>query len=466
MTTRTLIKDRPADSPMIRTAAPRLLGLAMALAIILVGSRVVSNPWSSIEPVAQVPVAPVAGDGPALAGGLELPDERVAFWEPRVAAHPRDYLSAVHLADAYLDRARATGDLGDLERARAALARAAEHAPDATLVRPRQAQVAFALHEFGEARRIADEILAASTDDLTALAVAADARVEIGDLNAAHALYDRLATLAPSPPVWSRLARLAFLEGDTAKAVSLVQRAIMAADADGFPDEAAFYRFQLAELYRASGEVDGAGRAYEAALRALPDYAAARVGLAVIREAQGLRAEAIALLETATARLPTPDAVAALGDLYLLGGDEEQARRQYAIVERIAELARATGSVYDRQYVLFAADHERDAVGAVALAEAELAARRDVYAYDAYAWALYRAGRLDEAAEAATAALAVGTPDPRIRYHAGMIAAAQGREADARRLLGAALDGAAYLPPLQVPALEAALDGLSAETVR
>jgi tetratricopeptide (TPR) repeat protein len=464
MTTRTLIPGRPAHSAMIRSAAPRLLGVALALASIMVGSRIVSDPRSAVEPAAPGWLAPVAGDGHVLASGLEPPDERVAFWEPRVAAHPTDYLSAFHLADAYLDRARASGDLNDLERARSALERAAEHAPDAALGAPRQALVAFSLHDFGEALRVADEILAASPDHLTALGVAADARVEIGDLAGAHPLYDRLAALAPSPPVWSRLARLAFLEGDAGMAAALAQRAIVAADADGFPDEAAFYRFQLGELYRASGEVDDAGRAYEAALRALPDYPAAAVGLALVREAQGLRPEAIALLQRAIARLPTPDAVAALGDLYLLDGDEELANRQYATVERIAELARATGSVYDRQYVLFAADHEHDTMRAVALAEAELATRRDVYAYDAYAWALYRAGRLDEAAEAATAALALGTPDPRIRYHAGMIAAAQGHDADARRLLGAALDGAAFLPPLQVPTLEAALAGLSAET--
>ncbi|MEP6469263.1 MAG: hypothetical protein ABJC24_05780, partial [Chloroflexota bacterium] len=124
--------------------------------------------------------------------------------------------------------------------------------------------------------------------------------------------------------------------------------------------------------------------------------------------------------------------------------------------------AGATGSVYDRQLVIFAADHRRDVPAAVRRARAELALRPDVYGHDALAWALYRAGSLDEAAEQTQAALALGTPDPRIAYHAGMIAAARGDRERAEALLRQALDGAAMLPPLQVPEARAALAALEA----
>ena len=94
--------------------------------------------------------------------GLAPPDDRVAFWEPRVAADPHDYLSALHLADALLDRARSTADLADLRRAEAILATAAASAPDPILVMPRQAQVALSLHEFAWAASLANEILSTS----------------------------------------------------------------------------------------------------------------------------------------------------------------------------------------------------------------------------------------------------------------------------------------------------------------
>jgi len=461
------IRDLALALPPRRQA--RWLGIAITAVLIVAGTRLAPTllpdpaalsgavpAGAAVPPVAASEWAPAAG-----ATGLVSPDERVAFWEPRVAADPRDYLSAVHLADAYADRARATADLADLQRAEAALTRAATVAPNRSLVAPRQAQIAFALHEFPRAAALAAEVLAEAPNDLTALAVAGDALLETGDLAGARQHYDRLNILAPSAPVWSRMGRLAFLEADISAALSLVGRAISDAEANGFGDEAAFYRYQLGELHRATGDLAAAEVAYQSALDALLEYPAATIGLAMTREGQGRRTEAIALLEAATTRLPTPDAVAALGDLYFLAGDTEAAERAYALVERIDEVARATGAVYDRQLILFAADHDRGVGAAIALAESELGLRQDIYAWDALAWALYKGDRLDEAAIAANRAMALGTPDPRLTYHAGMIAAARGETDRARRLLTHALAGAAYLPPLQVPIAEETLAALS-----
>ncbi|MGH2463274.1 MAG: tetratricopeptide repeat protein [Candidatus Limnocylindria bacterium] len=465
------ILERTLALPPRRQA--RWLGIGLMVVVVVTATRLAP----AVRPTLEDPPGVISTDRAALslpgdmvpasgATGLVPPDERIAFWEPRVAADPRDYLSALHLADAYLDRARATADLADLQRAEAVLAQAAVIAPDPLLVVPRQAQVAFSLHDFARAAALADEVLAGTPDDLAALAVAGDARLETGDLTGARQHYDRLATLAPSAPVWSRLARLAFLEAKPDLALALVERAIGDAEANGFAEEGAFYRYQLGELHRASGDLASAATAYESALAASPGHPAATVGLAMVREGQDRRGEAIALLEDATSRVPTPEAVAALGDLYLLTGDGGAADRQYALVERIGEVAQATGSVYDRQLVLFAADHDRNVFAAVAAARAELEVRQDIYAWDALAWALFRAGRLDEAAEAAAHALVLGTPDPRLAYHGGMIAAARGETEAARQYLTRALEGAAYLPPLQVPIAQgalAALDGVQSQ---
>jgi len=191
-----------------------------------------------------------------------------------------------------------------------------------------------------------------------------------------------------------------------------------------------------------------------------PDHVRALGGLARIREAQGRRDEAVELLERATADLPSPDLVADLGDLYALDDREAAAADAYALVERIAEVARATGGVYDRQLVVFLVDHDRRVADAVTLATAELAARTDVYGYDALAWALYKDGRLEEADAAAREATRLGTPDGRILYHAGLIAMALDRVDEARELLRAAAAREPSLPPLQVPVLRAAVDAL------
>ena len=246
----------------------RWLGVALAGLLIIAGSRVLPeldpDPGGPASPGSvSAPAPQVAGDPTAMTGtiGLAPPDDRVAFWEPRVAADPHDYLSALHLADALLDRARSTADLVDLRRAEAVLATAAASAPDPILVMPRQAQVAFSLHEFAWAASLANEILTTSPNDLTALAVSGDARLEVGDLTGAHERYDQLNRLAPSGPVWSRLARLAFLEGNASLASALVQRAIEDAEANGFGDETAFYRYQFGELLRATGDLEDAAAA-------------------------------------------------------------------------------------------------------------------------------------------------------------------------------------------------------------
>jgi tetratricopeptide (TPR) repeat protein len=391
--------------------------------------------------------------------GLLPPSKRIAFWETRVAAGG-SHLDLIHLADAYLDRSRASGALDDLERAATALDRAAETAPFPAQVTVRRALVAFALHDFGGAIERADAVLADAPEDLAALGVAADARLETGDLAGARERYQQLARLAPSPAAWSRLGRLAFLTGDVDGARRLVARAASVARDEGAPDAVAFYQFQLGDLCRAGGQLDKAEAAYSASLAALPDYVPAMAGLAAVLEATGRRGEAIDVLERATARQPQPELIAALGDLYALSGQKAKARMQYRLVEGIARLAAATGSVYDRQLVIFAADHRRGVANAVRRARAELAVRADVYGHDALAWALYRAGSLEEAAEQSRAALSLGTPDPRIAYHAGLIAAARGEREQAAALLLEALDGAAMLPPLQVPEARAALAAL------
>jgi tetratricopeptide (TPR) repeat protein len=92
-----------------------------------------------------------------------------------------------------------------------------------------------------------------------------------------------------------------------------------------------------------------------------------------------------------------------------------------------------------RAWGLFLLDHGRDVERVLAEARSSLDERRDVYTYDLLAWALYRAGRVEDARRAAAAALAQGTEDAQLYYHAGMIALAARDTAEGRALLERAL---------------------------
>ena len=69
----------------------------------------------------------------------------------------------------------------------------------------------------------------------------------------------------------------------------------------------------------------------------------------------------------------------------------------------------------------------------VDLARRELEKRADVFTLDALAWALASSGELREASTLMARALAEGTEDGRLFVHAAVIAAADGRRADAAR---------------------------------
>jgi hypothetical protein len=86
-----------------------------------------------------------------------------------------------------------------------------------------------------------------------------------------------------------------------------------------------------------------------------------------------------------------------------------------------------------RTVALFLSTRRQDGGRAVDLARRELARRADVFTLDALAWALASSGQLQEASALMTRALAEGTEDGRLFVHAAVIAAADGRRADAAR---------------------------------
>jgi tetratricopeptide (TPR) repeat protein len=69
------------------------------------------------------------------------------------------------------------------------------------------------------------------------------------------------------------------------------------------------------------------------------------------------------------------------------------------------------------------------------LARKELEVRRDIYTWDALAWALYKNGKLLEAAKASEKAMHFGTRDSLLLFHAAMIADRMGQSDQARNEL-------------------------------
>jgi tetratricopeptide (TPR) repeat protein len=88
---------------------------------------------------------------------------------------------------------------------------------------------------------------------------------------------------------------------------------------------------------------------------------------------------------------------------------------------------------------LIFANQDRKLTEALDLAQTDLAVRKDIYTYDAYAWALFKNKRYQDAQSASQEALKIGTPEALFYYHAGMIAQALGDETRAKSYLQKAL---------------------------
>ena len=455
----TLVRHRLPIAPLLALAG----AIVIVAGVRLVSSLPARDDLGLDEPLLDAP----AGAVTAVSAADELGQARsdVVFWAARLTAHPGDIVAAVGLGQADLATARLTGDVTAYVRAEAAVDAALKAQPGYAPAISMRAGLLVSLHRFPEARDLATTILARLPDDPTALGVLGDASLELGDLATASRSYRALVTASDGSAAQVRIGRLDFVGGDVAGAIAADRAAAADAGDEGLVGTPlAFYSVTLGDALLATGDEARARDAYQAALAVRTDLPSALVGLARIDAFDGNLDSAIAHMDTAIAAIPLPDSLARRADLETLRnapGDAARAASDLATVGAIARLAGDAAYLYDRGTSLFLADHRLDPARAVKLATDELAIRKDIYGYDALAWALLNAGRPADAAAPMQAALAAGTPDARLWYHAGLVAAADGRADEARTDLTRALALGPALDPLSRSRAQAALQGLS-----
>ena len=469
MTSLSLPRPRRIRPLAILVASAALVAASQVASLLQPRAAVPAGPGGPVAPAAQAgagqdgpaiagPIAPIDAPIGSVPGSLTQIDHSITAWTANLAANDKDFLSAGTLALLYEARARLSGDVTDYARAEEAANRSLAIEPRQLDVRALYARLLLATHDFRRALAEAESLDRSVPDQPAVLAIMADAQLELGDVAGAEQLYGRISGLAPGAAVTARTARVAFLRGDTAGAVATAEAAFGAALAEGQAGASlSWYAYLTGVLTLGSGAPESAASWFDRALTAWPESHLALAGVARADAALGDMDAAIAGYRAAVAISPQPDALAALGDLLALRGDDEGAADQYATVLAIARLQGTGGPVYDRQLALFELNHDGDVAEALALAERELEERKDVYGYDAYAWALLANGRAADADAAMATALALGTRDATLLYHAGAIALAVGDETRARSLLEDALGIRGALDPLSAERAAAAL---------
>jgi tetratricopeptide (TPR) repeat protein len=388
----------------------------------------------------------------------------IRLFQDRLNQQPEDFLSLTLLAQLYLQQARTGGDIASYGRAEAALLEALEILPGYPAAEVGLVSVRYATHDFIGALELGQELYQANPRMTGVLATIGDAQLSLGRYEQAAATYQELVARTPSPSLLARLAHQAELHGNPDEALKLMQRAAGEALFNNVAkEEMAWYLIRLGDLHFNAGEVRLAEEHHQAALRLYPDYHQALADLGEVSAARGRLGEAIEYYIRAIEIIPQPEFLGALGDLYSIQGEHTLARRQYEMVELIGNLDPINRRVYNRQLANFYSDHDLRPEEALRLALRELEVRKDVFGYDAAAWAYYKNGRLEEAQEMINEAMKLGTRDATLHYHAGMIAFARGELATAERLLSEALAINPFFDPIQAQTASATLESLSGQ---
>jgi tetratricopeptide (TPR) repeat protein len=359
------------------------------------------------------------------------------------------------LGIAYQQRARETGDPSYYRRSEGVLRRALARSPRDPFATGGLASLALSRHRFREALRLGRRAHALAPTIVQPYGIVGDALVELGRYREAFRSFDRMVALRPGLPSYSRISYARELLGDVSGALRAMDLARDAAA--GQPEPTAWTEVQLGKLELGRGRVGAAAAHFRASLAAFHGYVYGLDGLAQVEAAYGRYRSAIALERRAVDRVPLPQFVAVLGDLYHVSGHARKARLQYATIGVIGRLLRANGVRTDLETALFDIDHGIRLRRTVALARRAHRQRPSIEGDDVLSWGLARFGRCSEALHYSHRALRLGTRDALKFFHRGAIERCLGREGAARTWYRRALAQNPHFSLLWAPVARKAL---------
>src|SRR5919205_788116 len=270
------------------------------------------------------------------------------------------------------------------------------------------------LHRFHEAEAAARELVSTRERPFD-YGVLGDVLIDQGKVREGAAAYQKMIDLRPDLQSYARAAHVGWLTGDLNGAIELMKLATTASSSND-PEAGAwaFTRLALYQLQR--GATKQSLESCDAALSLQSDYAPAMLARGRTLLAMNHGGEALVELQRAAKLNPLPE-------------------YQWILEDALNVKSQISETEDPRTLSLYFATRHEDVERAVKLAEQELTNRGDVFTHDALAWALAAAGRATEAQQHMDQALSEGTADARLYLHAGVIAALNNDDKQARRWL-------------------------------
>ncbi|MGI8956146.1 MAG: tetratricopeptide repeat protein [Chthoniobacterales bacterium] len=380
-------------------------------------------------------------------GGKDKVDRDIAGFQSRIKSTPSQAPALLErLGWSFVAKARISSDPGYYKLAEQCADAIALQKPGSVEGELLRGHIYHALHRFKDAEAVARKLVAQRTFTFD-YALLGDALMEQGRLDEAVDAYQKMVDLKPCLQTYSRVAHMRWLKGDLPGAIQAIRFAVSGGSILE-PEPVAWAYTKLASYELQAGHYDLALKATTLAIQYVPDYAAAQLVHGRILLAQDKATEAVDVLRPAAEKSPLPEYLWILADALRASGKSAEA-------VTLEKKLQATGTANDpRTFALFLASRGEKLDLALRLAKEELTNRQDIFTRDALAWAELAHGDIGAAEADMQRALAEGTKDGRLFYHAGVIAVAAGKTAAAHTFLTQAKDLERTLMPSERSALE------------
>lgn len=374
----------------------------------------------------------------------------VAFNEARVKRDPGGSIGWRQLASAYLAAGRESDSQVFAKKAEAAAMKSLE------LRREQNSSASVILsealmeqHRFPDALKACNESLATEPGNDFAERTLTDIYFELGKYEEARKLIGKHADWNEDPGGLALIARQFELTGRSDEALVTLRKATEIAEShyDYSATTVSWFHIKYGDLLARNGQLAQAEAEYSAGLTLNSGSWKALAGMARLKALQKDPAAVVAFGSKLNAIAPMTDVVGLMEDASRSLGDKAGASRYANQVISMNQAAIDAGTsavaegdlrrthTHDRMFSLYLADHNKMLPLAQHAATHDLAIRKDIYSYDTYAWATYRLAMSPsfiasttnshelflEAKQSIDKALAFGTHNALIYYHAAKI---------------------------------------------
>ena len=282
-----------------------------------------------------------------------------------------------------------------------------------------KASVKMSLHQFAEAKALAESAKAINPDNAYVYGILVDANVELGNYQEAIAMSDKMQSLKPSLESYSRASYLREIFGDYNGAIAAMKLAVDA----GLPgsEPQSWSRNILAELYSNTNQTDVAEKSYKENLALRPSYAPSMAGLSKIAVTKKEYPAALAWLDSAKLIQQDLSFDIQQADIYSKMGDSTKAKEKYEEVRKALMLDASSGHSVSLDLArLFIKTNQWDSAMKYAMIEYNIRPK-NIDVNKELAWIAYNEKDKQHAGEYLKTAMSTNSKNPELLQRAAMI---------------------------------------------